>query len=184
MHKAVILKTDFASEAPTAKEIEAYLRKSAKLLYGNDKRKSVNTPYKNNIHLVHHAFNDFKEVITGKKHEFQTSHTLYVFDDQINDSFFFLKYSGMNTCHFKLNDAIISEMSHTSWSHGHLIRYKRELEHAANFNQFMIEKNIVSKKFQKYPPKFSKATDEYIEKIDVEIKALEAKAIALFKSGW
>jgi hypothetical protein len=184
MHKAVIINSDYQNPAPTAKEIQAYLHKSSKLLYGNDKRKSINTPYKENIHLVMHSFYQFEEALTGRTRDFGTTRTLYIFDDKVNETHFFLKYVGQIQTHFKLNDPIITEMNKCSWDYGHLYRYKQSLEHDFRFIDFLKEKNIGNAKLHKAFPKFTTATNEYINKIDIAMKEIEDKAVALFKSGW
>lgn len=184
MYKAVIMRSSFENPAPTSKEIQGYFNKSGKLLYGNDKRKSKNTPFEGTIHLVMHAFNEFEEVITGKKREFGDTPNLYVFDDQINQLHFHLIYAQQAQNYFLLDDAIITEMYKLSWNVGHLKRYKRDLQGNENFNQFMIEKNIGNTKLYKSFPKFSKATDIYISQIDITIEEFESRALSLFKSGW
>lgn len=184
MHKAVIMRSSYENPAPTSKEIQDYFNKSGKLLYGNDKRKSKNTPFEGSIHLVMHAFNEFEEVITGKKKGFGETHTLYIFDDQINQLHFHLIYAQHAQNYFVLDDSIITEMYKLSWNVGHLKRYKKDLQNSENFNQFMIEKDIGNAKLYKSFPKFLKATDTYIIQIDITIKDYESRAIELFKSGW
>ncbi len=184
MHKAVIINSNYQNPAPSAKEIQASLNKSGKLLYGNDKRKSINTPYKDTIHLVMHSFNQFEEVITGSARNYQTTRTLYIFDDKANESFFFLKYVNQIQTHFKLDDLIINDMYKCSWDYDHLKRFKNSLEQETKFIDFMKEKNIGNTKLHKAFPKFATATTDYIKKIDVAMKEIENKAVALFKSGW
>ena len=184
MHKAVIINSDYQNHAPTAKEMQAYLNKTGKLLYGNDKRKSANTPYQQTIHLVTSAFGSFEEVITGAKRDYQTVRNLYVLDDKVNEMHFFLKYAGNVQCHFKLNDQIIDEMHHCSWSLGHLKRHKQSVENDASSRHFFIEKNIGNKKLHNAFPAFVKATESYVLKIDNAIQEIEDKATALFTSGW
>jgi hypothetical protein len=184
MYKAVIMRSSFENPAPTSKEIQGYFNKSGKLLYGNDKRKSKNTPFEGTIHLVMHAFNEFEDLIIGKKREFGDAHNLYIFDDQINQLHFHLIYAQQAQNYFLLDDAIITEMYKLSWNVGHLKRYKRDLQDNENFNQFMIEKDIGNAKLYKSFPKFSKATDIYISQIDITIEEFETRALSLFKSGW
>lgn len=184
MYKAVIINSDDQHPLPTAKEIKNYLNKTGKLLYGNDKRKSVNTPFQNTIHLVMNAFNEFEEAITGRKRDFFTPSELYVFDDKVNEMHFFLKYAGQIQCHFNLDDAIIDKMHHCTWSHGHLKRHKQSVEQNANSSKFYIEKSIGNTKFHKAFPKFTKASNDYIAKIDDAMKIIEADAISLYKTGW
>lgn len=184
MYKAVILRSNFENPAPTSKEIQDYFKKSGKLLYGNDKRKSKNTPFEGTIHLVKHAFNEFQEVITGKKYDYGETHNLYVFDDQINQMHFHLIYAQQAQNYFVLDDAIIAEMYKLSWNVSHLKRYKIGLQGSVNFTNFMIEKDIGSAKLYKSFPKYSKAIDAYISQIDLTINEFESRAVSLFKSGW
>ena len=184
MHKAVIINSDFENKAPSAKEIQTYLNKTGKLLYGNDKRKSANTPYTDTIHLVMSSFSEFEEALTGKVKGYGTTQTLYVFDDKVNETHFFLKYVEQIQCHFKLDASIIDSMWKAKWNSGHLKNLKKSLEKNADFGDFMIKKNIGSAKLHKSLPKFAKATNDYIAKIDSEITAIEENAVSLFTSGW
>jgi hypothetical protein len=184
MYKAVIIRSNYEEPAPTYKEIQAYFRKSGKLLYGNDKRKSKNTPFEGTIHSVMHAFNEFEETITGKRNDHSERYTLYIFDDQINEIHFQLKYAQKAQNYFLLDDAIITEMHKLSWNVSHLKRYKERLQNSEGFTKFMIEKDIGNAKLYKSFPKFSKATDAYISQIDITIKEFESRALSLFKSGW
>ena len=184
MYKAVIMNADNQHPLPTAKEIQAYLRKTSKLLYGNDKRKSINTPYPDIIHLVMYSFSTFQEAITKNERDYQDRKELYIFDDKVNVMQFFLKYGGSIDCHFSLDDAIIHSMNHCSWSFGHLERYKKSVVQNAESSQFFIDKQIGNAKLHKSFPKFIKATDDYIKKIDAAMKEIEDEAVLLFKSGW
>ncbi len=184
MYKAAILKSDFKNPAPTAKEIQDYLKKAGKLVYGNDKRKSKNTPFTDSIHSVMYAFDAFHNLITGEERQYHSSYTLYVFDANVNEMYFFLKYAERVVTHFLLTDAIIDDMHHCNWSYGHLTRYKNDLKNNAGFSNFMIEKGIGNANLYKAASKFSAATNAYITKIDDAIRDLEESAIALFKSGW
>ncbi len=184
MYKAVIMRSNYENPAPTSKEIQAYFRKSGKLLYGNDKRKSKNTPFEGTIHLVMHAFNEFEEVVNGKKTDYSQTNSLYIFDDQINQMHFHLIFAQQAQNYFVLDDAIITEMYKLSWNVGHLKRFKKDLQHSEDFNKFMIEKDIGNAKLYKAFPKFSKATDMYISQIDIAINEYESRAVSLFKSSW
>ena len=184
MHKALIINSDFENPAPTAKEMQLFLNKSGKLIYSEDKRRSKNTPYQKTIDLVLYAFRDFEETITGNERAYCLHRNLYIFDGDVNEMLFYLKFSGMVQCHFVLNDSIIEDMHKASWDYGHLNRFKESLEGDVHFNQFMIEKNIGDNSLYEAFYKFSKATDEYILEVNNSIKKVEEKAIALFKSGW
>jgi hypothetical protein len=184
MHKALIVNSDFNNPAPTAKEMQSFLNKSGKLIYSEDKRKSKNTPYQKNIHLVVGAFRDLEEAITGNEREYCVHRNLYIFDGEVNEMLFYLKFSGMVQCHFILNDSIIEDMNKASWDYGHLNRFKKSLEDNVHFNKFMVERNIGDSSLYDALHKFSKATDDYILEVNNSIKQVEEKAIALFKSGW
>ena len=58
-HKAAFLSFDVNFDYPTSKELKLFLGKSAKLLYGNDKRITKDTPYRDKLHLITHAFAPF-----------------------------------------------------------------------------------------------------------------------------
>ena len=182
MYKAAFLTYDFNKPAPMAKELKAYLRGSAKLLYGNDQRKSKNTPYTDKIHLIGHSFSTFKHLFTPEN-SYQQS-MLYVFDDRINSTHFFLKYTLQALCHFDLDEQVIDEMHKTSWDYGHLTRYQQSVQKDLDFLDFFITNQIGDNKFHKTFPAHVKSSQKFILKIDNEIEKLETKAKLLFKSGW
>jgi len=181
MYKAAFLSSDFDNPAPTAKELKAYLRGSAKLLYGNDQRKSKNTPYLDKIHLVYQSFNSFQRVL---KADGTQQLMLYIFDDRINSTHFFLKYTSQAFCHFDLDEQVIDEMRKTSWDYGRLTSYQQSLQSGLSCLDFFITKQIGDNKFHKTFPAHVKSSQNLILKIDDEMKKLEAKAKLLFKSGW
>jgi len=183
MYHATLLRCDFIEHsAPTAKEIQDYFKKSTRLLYGNDKRKSKSTPIPDKIHLVAPAFDTFKVALTGEDY---LSTMLYVFDDQANSTMLLLKYSNQVVCHFKLDAQIADEMSSLNWSYGHLQRFKRGLQNDIGSIDFLAQKNIGTKVFHtKSVPPFVKATKAFIADVDKEMAALESSAKRLFKSGW
>ena len=184
MHKALIISTKFHESAPTAKEMQLFLNKSGKLLYSKDKRKSINTPYPGSIDNVLIAFEEFKKVITGDESDFMVYENLYIFDGEANEMLFYLKYSGMISCHFVLSDSIINDMIKARWNYGHLNRFKKSLQDNVYFNEFMVKKGIGEDSLHDALDKFSRATDDYILEVNRSIKKVEEKAIALFKSGW
>jgi hypothetical protein len=182
MYKAAFLSSDFDNPALTAKELKAYLRGSAKLLIGNDQRKSKNTPYPDKIHLVGHSFSTFRHLFKTND-RFQSS-TLYVFDDRINSTHFFLKYTSRAVCHFDLDEQVIDQMNKISWDYGHLTRYRQSLQSDLDSLDFFITKQIGDSKFHKTFPAHVTSSQKFILKIDNEIEKLETKAKLLFKSGW
>jgi hypothetical protein len=182
-YRAALLRYDHIDNpAPTAKEIQNYFKKSTRLLYGNDKRKSKSTPIPDKIHLVSRSFDTFKVALTGADY---ISTMLYVFDDQANSSMLGLKYANQVVCHFKLDDLITDEMWNISWGYGHLLRYKRGLQSEIDSTEFLAEKNVGSKTFHaKAVPLFVNATQAFILKVGQEMAALESEAKRLFYSGW
>ena len=183
MYKAVILHYDFTNLLPpTAKEMQDYFKKSTRLLYGNDKRRSKLTPIPEKLHLVERSFQTFGAVL-GEKDVWSTK--LYVFDDKANSSMLSLKYANQVICHFKLDEQIAEEMWNTSWEYEHLQRYKLSLQSNIDETRFFSEKNIGRKFFhQKGVPPFAKATNSFISYVEREIATLELEARRLFKSGW
>ena len=182
MYRAAFLSGDYSNPVPTAKELKAYFGSSAKLLYGNDQRKSKNTPFTDKLHLIGHSFSTFQHLIKPDK-RFQPSE-LYIFDDRINSTHFFIKYASYALCHFDLDEQIIDEMHKTSWDYGHLTRYQKSLQSDLSSLQFFITKQIGDNKFHNTFPAYITSSNKFILKIENEIKKLESKANLLFKSGW
>ena len=183
MYKAALFRYDFINLLPpTAKEIQDYFKKSTRLLYGNNKRKSKSTPMPEKLHLVDNSFQTFKVALTGENY---ITPMLYVFDDKANSSMLALKYANQVICHFKLDEKIIDEMSSSSWNYGHLLRYKRGLQSEIDSTKFFAEKSIGSNAFHKNAvPLFIKSTKAYITEVEQEMSALESEAKRLFYSGW
>lgn len=182
MYRAAFLSYDYNNPAPTAKELKAYLRGSSKLLYGNDQRKSKNTPFVDKLHLIGHSFSTFQRVFTPENRYQQTM--LYIFDDRINSTHFFLKYTSQSLCHFSLDEQVIDEMDKASWDYGHLTRYRESVLRDLNNLDFFITKKIGDTRFHKTFPTHVKSSQKFILKIENEIEKLEKKAKLLFKSGW
>lgn len=183
MYRAVILRNDYSEgPAPSAKEMQDYVKKSTRLLYADDKRKSKSTPMRDKIHLVDYALSTFRNLLDGERFE---STALYVFDERVNSTHFLMKYSAIHVCSFKLDEQILDHMWNVAWNYGHLCRFKKSCEGDIGQTEFFAEKNVGSKRFHaKAVPPFIKRTKEFIGEIDKEIAALEDEAISLFKSGW
>jgi hypothetical protein len=182
MYKAAFLTHNTMQSAPTAKEIKTYLGKSAKLLYGNDQRKSKNTPYSDKLHTIEHSFSHFKNIFTNKKSFVITE--LYIFDDKINETHFLLKYAPQVLVHFIFDEKTIDEMHTVSWNHGHLTRYLESIDSHSGSLKFFIEKNIGDANFHKLFPSFLKKFETIKLHTQKEIDKLEKKADLLFRSGW
>ncbi len=182
MYKAAFLTYDFVQGPPTAKEIKTYLGKSAKLLYGNDQRKSKNTPYPDKLHTIEHAFSHFKSIFTDKKPYVPTE--LYIFDEKINSTYFFLKYASQLIVHFKFDEKTIDEMHTLSWNHTHLVSYFKSIDKNIGSLKFFTDKNIGDPKFHKAFPSFAEKFDIIKSHTQKEIDKLEKKANLLFCSGW
>ena len=183
MYRAVILRYGFGeAQAPSAKEMQDFLKKSSRLLYAEDKRKSKSTPLPDKIHLVDSAFSTFRNLLGGERIGLTA---LYVFDDRVNSSHFLLKYSPIHLCSFRLDEQVLDHMSNVAWNYEHLCRFKKSCEGDINQTEFFADKNVGSKRFHaKAVPPFIKRTRAFIGEIDKEIAALEREAISLFKSGW
>jgi hypothetical protein len=178
MYKAVMLSEVF----PTAQELKDYLGNSSKLLYGNDKRKSKNTPFADRLHLVSHCYNTFSECITKSDEDAHTM--LYIFDDKINDIHFLLKYTPQITARFLLDESIIDDMHKITWHYDSLKRYAGSITHDADKLDFFITNKIGDDKFHKTIPSYKKAVDKFKSQIEKEMSKLEKKAHSLFQSGW
>ena len=182
MYRATFLSYDFNNPAPTANELKTYLGRSAKLLHGNDQRNSKNTPYTDKLHLINHSFSTFSHLFSPNDRFQQVM--LYIFDDRINSTHFFLKYAPQALCHFDLDEQIIDDMNKASWDYGHLTRYLQSIQNDLGSLDFFIQKNIGDNKFHKSFPSHINSSQKFIVKIENEIKKLETKATQLFNSGW
>ena len=182
MYKAAFLTYNMTQVAPTAKEIKTYLGKSAKLLYGNDQRKSKNTPYPDKLHLIESAFFHFRDILNNKNGYFRSE--LYIFDEKINESHFLLKYASQAIVHFKFDDKTIDEMYTLSWNHMHLVSYFKSIDNDIASLKFFTDKNIGDANFHKLFPSFVKKFDTIKSHTQKEIDKLEKKANLLFRSGW
>ena len=184
MYKAIITLTDISQPEPTAKELKEYLKGAGKLLYGNDKRKSNSFELNEKIHLVMYSYDTFEVSITKKERQWGANKTLYVFDDKVNSTHLFLKYGGIISHHFSLDNKIIDEMHKCAWSHGHLTRYQKGLYSELNDFDFLIQKNIGTKKLQLKRNKLANCIDDINSQIIHSINLIEDRAKSLFTSGW
>jgi len=183
MYKAAMLFIPYPSSPPTAKEVQSYLKRSGTLLYGGNKRRTALTPIQAQIDTVYHAFRAFETAITGSQKGNLDSHDLYVFDEQVNDVHFLLKYGGQMGCYFRLDDHIINSMGHYSWSHWRLKQLKKSIQDNARYDH-LIKDEIGDRKFHRSFPKFARASTDFVLKVDEAIKVVERDATSLFKSGW
>ena len=183
MYHATILSYNIVKNpAPTAKEIQSYFKKSTRLLYGNDKRKSKSSPFPEKIHLVTSTFRSFKETFTSEEY---VNTMLYVFDDAANSTMLYLKYADRVLCHFKLNETIADEMHNLKWNFDHLQSMKKGLQQNIGQFKFFKERGIGSKEFHSNAvPPFCNTTERLIAEVTEEMTTLEKKIICLYKSGW
>jgi hypothetical protein len=182
MYRAAFLTYDYNNSAPSAKELKTYLGNSAKLLHGNDLRKSKNTPFPDKLHLINHSFSTFSYLFSPNDRFQQVM--LYIFDDRINSTHFFLKYASNALCHFEVDDQIVDDMYETEWDYGHLTRHLKSVQSDLDSLDFFIQKKIGDNKFHKFFPSHISSSQKFIVKIENEIKKLETKATQLFSSGW
>ncbi len=182
MYKAVFLQYDYNENPATAKELKDYLKNSSKLLYGNDRKKTNNTPYKDKLHLIEHAFARFEELLTGDK--FSKKQLLYIFDEKINEMHFFLKYTSHVVSHFILNEKIIDEMRKIESDYVNLNNYSKHLKDEIRLGNFFVNENIGERKFHRSIESHLKSVENFSIKLDAQIKLVENKAILIFKGGW
>ena len=181
MYKAAFLIIDFLQPEPTAKEIKSYLHNSSKLLYGNDQRKSKNTPYVDKLEIIENCFSKFKHIFSSQQH---THQMLYIFDSEINETHFFLKYAPQVLAHFELDEKIIDEIIKITKDYGQLNSYIYRLQKELQSLDGFVEKNIGSYSFHKSFPAYVNASEKFIMQIDKDVKRLEKKASQIFQSGW
>lgn len=180
-YRAALLSYDVHFPFPTSKELKSFLGKSAKLLYGNDKRITKNTPYRDKHHLITNAFQTFQHLFfSGSPRLFK----LYIFNNKIYSSHFQLKYSPIVITLFELDDTIVDDLHKITWDFGHLARHKKQLGTGIDSLNFFIEREVGSKNFHGAFPIYQNQTMEFIQLIDNELKQLENKAYSIFNSGW
>ena len=182
MYKAVFLANDFQAQAPTAKELKEFLAGSGKLLFGNDQRKSKNTPFADRLHLVTNCLHSFSHLFNSDSHH--VTSTLYIFDDKINETHFLLKYSSQVITHFLLDEHVIDDMHHITWSHSSLKTHLNSVRHDMDKLDFFVKKGIGDVKFHKSFPAYIKATNTFLTGIENEMKKLENNALHLLQSHW
>ena len=182
MYRAAFLTDDFDNPAPNPKELKYYLGKSAKLLHASDQRKTKNTPYADQLHLIIHSFSCFGHLFFPRDGAKSTK--LYIFDEKINETHFFLKYATQVVTHFSLDERIIDEMYTVGWGYGHLKRYLRSLESELRTLDFFIKNNIGESQFHKSFPQYVSSSKQFMLGIEKEIQNYEDRANKLFRSGW
>jgi hypothetical protein len=180
-YKAALLSFDVNFDYPTSKELKLFLGKSAKLLYGNDKRITKNTPYRDKLHFVTNAFRTFQHLFFPDSLRL---FKLYIFNDKIYSSHFLLKYSPIVITLFELDDTIVEDLHKVEWDYGHLTRHKKQVRIGIDGLDFFIERGVGSKGFHDAFPSHTASTNEFIQLIDNELKQLEHKAYSIFNSGW
>jgi len=180
-YKAALISYDVHFPFPTSKELKLFLGKSAKLLYGNDKRITKNTPYRDKNQLITNAFQTFQHLLfPGRPGLFK----LYIFNNEIYSSHFLLKYSPIVITLFELDDTIVEDLHKIDWDYGHLTRHKKQVQIGIDGLDFFIERGVGSKGFHDAFPSHTASTNEFIQLIDNELKQLEHKAYSIFNSGW
>jgi len=184
--KCAIFKYDHDNPIPNYKDLDVNLGKTGKVLYGGEKRKSKTTPYIDRLHLVDSAFSEFNKILFPRIAEARTFVycELYLFDKDANETMLYLKYPSQIITHFVIDDSLIDNLHHLSWSHGHLQRYLQSLKGNKDSLNFFIEKEISDKKFEKSFPQFIKSTDKLMTEVINASKRLSDNAELIFKSGW
>jgi hypothetical protein len=179
--KCAIFENTSNKDKPTYKEIDEYLGKGSKVIYGGGKRKNKNIPYADKLYLIENAFSNFEKVLVNN-HSY--TRELYLFESEANATALTLKFADNLTTHFVVDDILIDELSHLTWTHGHLVRFKREIESTIKSLDFFVEKDIGDAKFYKSFPAYTKANDKLVIEITNAIKRIEDNATLILKSGW
>jgi hypothetical protein len=181
-HRAAILSYSYSKQAPTAKELAAFLGKSSKLLYGNDKRVTKNTPYTDKIHLIDVSFREFRHLFTAS--ESIQNYKLYIFDHRIRSSHFLLRYGQDCFAQFELDNSIIDEMYHLQWAYSHLKSHRKSLITLRNSLDFYTENNVGDKSFQEKFDLHRNAIDSLVDDTNKALKVCESRSFDLFQSRW
>jgi hypothetical protein len=144
------------SEMPKYNDIDKVQTKGSRVVFGGGKRRSKTIPHIDKIHLVESSFSKFAPYIFTVSSKFQQSTELFLFEDEANELFLRLRYPNEIIATFEIDEAIIKEMHHYSWSYGWLEGQIHSLNRDMETYEFLEEKNIGDSKFHKKFPSHKK----------------------------
>ena len=99
--KCAIFENTSNKDKPTYKELDEYLGKGSKVIYGGGKRKSKNVPYADKVYLIENSFNNFEKALFNN-HSY--TRELYFFESEANATALTLKFVDNLTTHFVVDD--------------------------------------------------------------------------------
>lgn len=181
--KCAIFRANYG-EMPKYSDIDKVQTKGAKVVFGGGKRKTKNTPYIEKIHLVEHSFNKFMSYIFLESSEWRQSTELFLFEDEANELFLRLRYSKEIISTFEIDEALIEEMHHYSWSYSWIEGQLQSLNRDIETYKFFEEKNIGDDKLHKKIPAHIKNIEKMILDFEGAGERIIKKAKILFTSGW
>lgn len=169
---------------PSYKELDDYLGKGSKVLYGGGKRKNKNLPHLDKLHLIAHAYDTFQQLLFKNNNNRYSFPELYIFENDANATALLLKYPHNVIANFIVDASLIDELHHLSWSHYHLTSYTKTLKSNISSLTFFEEKEIGDNKLYKKFPTFIKNTEAFIIDIDANTDRIVDMAGLILKSGW
>lgn len=181
--KCAILKNTRDKNKPDYKELDTAMGKGAKVIYGGGKRKSKTVPYLEKIHLLDSAISSFKEELFSKD-DFWNYPEVYFFEEGADDVFLTLKYGEFVVSLFRVDDSLIDEIYHLSWSKYHLKSYADTLAGTISSLDFFQNKNVGDDKLYKKNPAFIKSTRVMIDAVNQNTQRLIDRASLILKAGW
>lgn len=181
--KCAILKNTRERSKPDYKELDAAMGKGAKVIYGGGKRKSKTVPYLDKLHLVDSAFSSFdSDLFSGEN--YWSYPELYLFEESANETFLLLKFGDFVVTHFRLDEMLLNEVYHLSWSKYHLKSYADTLNGTISSLDFFKQKNVGDEKLYKKNPAFIKSTEVMIDAVNQNTQRLIDRASLILKAGW
>jgi hypothetical protein len=180
---AIFIDSD-EQDKPSYKELDAYLGKGSKVLYGGGKRKNKDLPHLEDLHLITHAYSTFEKLLFSNNNNRYSFPELYIFESNANATALLLKYPNNVIANFIVDATLIDELHHLSWSHYHLTSYANTLKSNISSLSFFEEKEIGDNKLYKKFPAYIKNTETFIKDIDANAGRIVDMAGLILKSGW
>ena len=182
--KCAILEYNYENPAPSYSDIDINFGKDGRVLFGGGKRKSKTVPYLDKTDSLLSSFNCFSKLLFPQLSDGHNYFELYFFGNDAHETMLYLKYPKQVITHFIIDENLIDDLHHFSWSFQHLERFVRELESTEKSLKFYEEKEIGDTKLYKAFPSYSKANGKLIEEAILASQRLTDMAGLILKSGW
>ncbi|QWD16803.1 hypothetical protein G6700_03330 [Polynucleobacter paneuropaeus] len=182
--KCAIFQDADEQDKPSYKELDAYLGKGSKVLYGGGKRNNKKIPHFDELHLITNAFSTFEKILFTNNNKKMSFTELFVFENDANATALILKYPNNVVTHFIVDAMLINELHHLSWSHYHLTSYTNTLKSNINSLSFFEKNEIGDNKLYKKFPAYNKSINAFIKDVDANADRVADMAGLILKSGW